>query len=278
MSDGETPLFTGWEPEAPASDTIVRAFLLNCADASVVAVEAQYGRILGHGEPLGATLVAVDLGRPAGLANCTTLLQPLGAHNQEEVLAALDTFYGAGDDGRSGMVVLFSAWPTPDLRPNGWRLMGHPPLHLLPPGQALPPPPSGLRIELVQDGAALADWELVAVHGYPLPDLGPYLPGGMFPARLLNDGRWRFWLGRHEDGRAVSCAAAFVAHGLNNVAFVATLPEARGRGYGRALTWRAALADPALPAVLLSSDDGRPVYERMGFVPLLRFTLWFRDR
>jgi hypothetical protein len=40
-----------------------------------------------------------------------------------------------------------------------------------------------------------------------------------------------------------------------------------------------ALADEReLPAILLASDDGRPLYERMGFLPLLRFTLWLRRR
>lgn len=59
---------------------------------------------------------------------------------------------------------------------------------------------------------------------------------------------------------------------------VATVPEARRRGFGEALTWQAALAEPGLPAMLLSSDPGRPVYERMGFLPLFRSTLWYRDR
>ena len=59
---------------------------------------------------------------------------------------------------------------------------------------------------------------------------------------------------------------------------VATIPDARGRGYGEALTWHAARADPSLPAMLLSSDDGRSIYERMGFLPLQRITLWYRSR
>ena len=38
------------------------------------------------------------------------------------------------------------------------------------------------------------------------------------------------------------------------------------------------LDGPSLPAMLLSSEDGRPVYERMGFLPLLRLTFWHRAR
>jgi hypothetical protein len=48
----------------------------------------------------------------------------------------------------------------------------------------------------------------------------------------------------------------------------------RGRGFGAAVTWAATLADPAKPAVLIASDPGRPVYERMGYLRLMRLTMW----
>lgn len=76
----------------------------------------------------------------------------------------------------------------------------------------------------------------------------------------------------------MSAAAAFVAAGINDVTLVGTVPEARRRGYGAALTWRATLADPALPALLLATDEGRPVYEGMGYLPLFRFPVWSRER
>lgn len=53
-------------------------------------------------------------------------------------------------------------------------------------------------------------------------------------------------------------------------------PGARGRGAGAAVTWAATLADPEVPAVLVASDDGRPTYERMGYLPLERWTAWLR--
>ena len=81
-----------------------------------------------------------------------------------------------------------------------------------------------------------------------------------------------------EIDRAVSVAAAFVEHGIVDVLLVATRPEARRKGYGEALTWRAVSSEPGMPSLLLSSDLGRPVYDRMGFLPLFRFTLWYRTR
>jgi GNAT superfamily N-acetyltransferase len=55
---------------------------------------------------------------------------------------------------------------------------------------------------------------------------------------------------------------------------IATLESARGRGYGLALTAAAAAVDPSKPATLIASDLGRPVYDRLGFVAVMRFTYW----
>jgi predicted GNAT family acetyltransferase len=81
-----------------------------------------------------------------------------------------------------------------------------------------------------------------------------------------------------EEDRPVSAAATFVAKGISDVTVVGTVPEARRRGYGAALTWRATLAEPELPALLLATDEGRAVYERMGYLPLFRFPVWSRER
>jgi len=85
----------------------------------------------------------------------------------------------------------------------------------------------------------------------------------------------RLWVGDAYD-RPVATAAAYVDAGVVGVNFVATLPHERRRGYGEAVTWRATMAAPELPAVLLASDPGRPVYTRMGYLPVTRFSLWVR--
>jgi hypothetical protein len=82
------------------------------------------------------------------------------------------------------------------------------------------------------------------------------------------------WVG----DRPVATSAAVVDAGVNGVTAVASLPGERGRGYGQALTWAATLAAPELPAVLLASDLGRPLYERMGYLAIVRTTLWHRRR
>jgi hypothetical protein len=77
-------------------------------------------------------------------------------------------------------------------------------------------------------------------------------------------------------GRPVATAAGHVAAGVNLVEMVSTAHPARGCGYGEAVTWAATLVDPELPSVLLASDAGRPIYERMGFAAVTRWTMWHR--
>ncbi len=274
MSEEEQPLRTGWEPGAPASDSLTRAFLLNSAESLVSPVRAMGGRVLANN-----ALIATDLGRQTAFLNSVTLLQPLTEQFLDAALSQIDEFYGFSDEnsGLNGTVMLWSAWPTPDLRAHSWRLAGHPPLHLLPVGATAPLDPPELEIRPVTDKADLEAFEETTIIGFPFTDLLPYQPGSLFDERSLLDTRMRRWIG-WVDGTPVGISASFVDAGVVNVALVGTLPEARGKGYGAALTWRAALAEPGLPAMLLSSDMGRPIYDRMGFLPLYRFTLWYRSR
>jgi hypothetical protein len=265
-------LRAGWEPDTPVSDSILRRFLINWT----ASIEA-------HGVPLGGRclrrddVAAVDVGRPAGGENTATLLAPLYPDSVKEVMSALDAFYGFANGSTSGTVYLFSPWPTPNLRPYGWTLSDHPLFMLRSPGGKLPPPPKGLRIQEVGDQKALEACEVAIVRGFPLPAVEVRGPGAAFSPRLLADERVRLWVG-WQGGKPVSAAVAFVAAGIVDVTLVATVPEARRQGFGTALTWRATLADPTLPALLLATAEGRHVYEQIGFLSLFRFTLWSHDR
>jgi hypothetical protein len=259
-------LESGWEADTPLGDTLLRRFVFNQAATSVLPVAAMGGRVLRRDQ-----VAAADLGRPAGLHNSAVLLQPHSAERLAGTLDELDGFYRDGH----GEVLLWSAWPTPDLRPRGWLLEGHPPLLVRPAGGE--PPPSELEIEPVADAASLRVYEQTAIRGFPLSDLAQAPPGSLLDQRVLGERRLRFWIGRI-DGQPVGTAAATLDSGLNGVSLIVTVPEARRRGVGAALTWCATLAEPSWPAALLASDLGRGVYERMGFLPLLRFTLWSRPR
>ena len=265
-------LRAGWEPDAPVEDTLLRAFLVNWT----LSIEAQ-GRPFNARTLRRDDLAAVDVGHPAAGGNVATLLAPLFAEDVDEIMAALDDFYDFAGAGRSGAVYLFSPWPSPDLRPSGWTLVDYQPLMLRPAGGEEPASPTGLRIEEVRDEAGLRAFETVIVNGFPIAELVGQGPGAAFKVEMLADERQRLWVG-WDGKRPVSAASAFVAAGINNVTLVATLPEARGGGFGAALTWRATLADPHAPAMLIATDDGRRVYERLGYLSMFRFTLWARNR
>jgi GNAT superfamily N-acetyltransferase len=273
--EADEHLATGWDPGTAITDTFLRAASLSVAD---VALGARMGRRTVRTD----AFAAADHGVPSGFGNIVTLLQPLPYDGWPAVLDELEGFFGIGPGGPGGpgrgTVELFSPWPTPDLRARGWFLYGHPPLMTRPAGP-LPslPAPAGLRIVEVADEATLLDFERTVVESFPLPEAAPLLGGGLLGPAVLDDDRWRFFVG-YEADTPVTTAAVLVDHGHNHVNFVATRPEARRRGYGEAVTWRATLADPARPAALLASDPGRPVYERMGFGAVLRFTLWGFNR
>ena len=115
------------------------------------------------------------------------------------------------------------------------------------------------------------------MHGFESTTLEAAGPGAVVGAGVLADGRCRFWVG-WEGERPVCAASAFGEAGIVDVTIVVTVPEARRRGYGAAVTWRATRAEPGLPALLLATDEGRPVYERMGYLPMFRFAVWSRER
>jgi GNAT superfamily N-acetyltransferase len=265
-------LRAGWEPDMPVMDSLLRGFLVNWT----ASIEAQ-GKSFSARTLQRDDLAAVDVGRPSVGGNVATLLAPLFSEDVDEIMTTLDDFYGFASSERTGAVYLFSPWPSPDLRPHGWSLVDYQPLMLRPSGGVMPPAPSGLRIEEVRDDEGLRAFENAIVDGFPIAELAGQGSGAAFKVEMLADERQRLWVG-WEGERPVSAASAFVAAGVNNVTLVATLPEARGRGYGAALTWRATLADPDLPAMLIATDDGRPVYERLGYLSLFRFTLWARNR
>jgi hypothetical protein len=265
-------LRAGWEPDTPLMDSLLRRFLVNWTEAIEVNGLALGGRRLRRDD-----LAAVDVGRPTVGDNTVTLLAPLFPHDVEEVIGTLDDFFDFANPGLSGSVFLFSPWPTPDLRRYGWSLVDYSPLMLRPAGGKPPPAPLRLRIEKVRNAASLRAFEVAIVRGFPLPEVEALGPGAAFSDQILTDDRVRLWVGWEGDW-PVSAAAAFVAAGVTNVTLVATAPAARRRGYGAALTWRATLADPTLPSLLLATDEGRAVYERMGYLSLFRFTLWSRER
>jgi len=82
------------------------------------------------------------------------------------------------------------------------------------------------------------------------------------------------------DGHDIATGLGIVAHGFVGVHNVAVNPGNRRRGYGAALTARIVLdgiADGAHRALLMASELGLPVYQRLGFHALETWSSWTPD-
>lgn len=136
-------------------------------------------------------------------------------------------------------------------------------LDILPAQERLP---AGLEIVVVEDEAALETWMEVFTAGYPIPTemKAPFfdLLSGMGLGLPL-----RNYLG-YLDGLPVATSNLYLGAGVAGVMFVATLPAARGRGVGAAMTLRPLYEARRLgyhAGILQSSEMGYPVYRRLGF-------------
>ena len=269
MTTTTTRLTSGWEPDLPVGDSLLRRYLYCWA-----ALCETFARAAGGRTVTTPRFAAADHRRPSGWFNSATLLQPALGEAFYEVVDDVESFFAGG----RGEVHLWSAWPTPDLGSRGWELQGHPPLLVRPPAALVPPPASpAVDVADVTDPAALADWERVAVEGYPLPEVLPVVPGALADPSLLGDPRLRFSLGRG-DGEPVSLGALFTDYGVGLFALGVTRPSWRGQGHWKAHAVRRLTAAPELWMTGVFSDDSRPPAERLGFVPVLRLTLWSRRR
>lgn len=272
MSDttgGSLGPLTGWEADAPPTDTILRQFLRS---------QSAFQQLAGEG--LGATIVsndrfiAVDTGRPATFVNLALFRKPLAGSELEQTMIELEAIYGK--PGVTGYAVIYSPLPTPDLSRWGWELSGHPPLQLRSP-YTPPIDTSAFRIEPVTSEEALRAFEQIMIEGFAMEDMRNEPPHSLFTPSMLADERFGAWLA-YLDGEPVAGAASMIEDSLVDVVVVATLPHARRKGLGLAVTQAATRPELKLPAVLFSSDEGRPLYERLGYVPILRGSFWHRER
>ena len=178
---------------------------------------------------------------------------------------------------KSKNVTSFSWWTEPGTRPTdlGKHLVAHgftytegPPgmaVDLLTLNEDLTTPP-GLTIKRVGDAAVLRKWVHTLMIGFGLPNTGEnaffdLLIGLGFDMPLPN------YVG-FLNGEPVAVAELFLGAGVAGIYGVVTVPEARRRGIGAALTLaplREARAMGYRIGILHSSEMGLGVYRRLGF-------------
>lgn len=253
-------LETGWDHETPDDDNLVRRFLLNQAALSVTLAEAAGGEVV---RPPG--VVATWYPTSVIYNNMAVLTSPL----TPDALDAVEGLYSAGRTG-----TLLSSWPTEDLSTRGWVLMGHPMFVVRAPGHLSVPARDGVTTTVCCTAEELATAEQVAIAGYPLPEAAGAAPNSVYGEATL-ESPLLVRLG-HVDGEPVSVAASHVSHDVINLCLAATLPAGRRRGVWARLVADRANDEEHLPTCAITSDDSRPGFVKLGFLPVHRMTMWLR--
>ena len=190
----------------------------------------------------------------------------------DQIVPALRAFYG--DRSRPPVPL---RQRVADSRPprHGFALMGHPPLMLRPARTAAPRPPPELRIVRVTDAPdARPTSSRRSSTAIPAPQLQPFDRVTLFTPATLR--RCRAGItssatsttGRSPPDRRTSATGCCASRTSRR--------STRSAGGATALAITAATigVDLTKPAALVASDLGRPIYERLGFVAMLRVTYW----
>ncbi|HKS69656.1 MAG TPA: GNAT family N-acetyltransferase [Ktedonobacterales bacterium] len=140
------------------------------------------------------------------------------------------------------------------------------------------PMPAGATVAEVLDDAMLSRWIDILCIASPLPDAVHELLHALHTRHGFSPNpQLRFYLGTL-DGAPVATSLLFVGAGVAGIYCVATLPQARGRGFGTAMTvapLRAARDAGLAIGVLQSSQMGYAIYRRLGFVECCTFRFYF---
>lgn len=251
----------GWEAETPANDSLLRSFIEGTAERGEYLAARTGGRALRH-----SGVAMADLDSPVMFENAAVLLAPCDLLDKATIVEAIADFYPP-----DATAVVLSAFPTWDLSGDGFVLMGHPPFMVRPAGANPPPPVEGLEIRAVDSAAEMQVFGRVIAEAYPMP-------GAERSAMARTDdydGPLRLFTA-YLNGEPVATGGTWRSHGVNDVNFISAKSSTRRRGVGAAVTYASTVAWPDDPAVLIASDDGVGVYEKLGYLTLLRLTLWLR--
>jgi GNAT superfamily N-acetyltransferase len=130
------------------------------------------------------------------------------------------------------------------------------------------PPPPGLTIERVRNEMQLEQWLQPVARSFEFDPEVTAAYYALFASQGFGpDLPWQLFVGV-ERGQPVASSRLFCAAGVAGIYHVATLPGARGRGFGTALTLTATRAARELgyrTAILTASPAGYRLYQRLGF-------------
>ena len=171
----------------------------------------------------------------------------------------------------------FTWWMEPHLKPSDWNpaLSRHGfgysndtpgmAIDLLEMNESMPGA-DGLEIRIAGDAESMRTWTKVFLKGYGWPSAWESIAFDLW-MQLGLDLPIRNYLG-YLDGRPVSTSAVFYGGGAAGIYCVSTLPEARGKGIGAAITLKPLQEAREMGyrvGVLQSSEMGFNIYKNLGF-------------
>jgi len=149
------------------------------------------------------------------------------------------------------------------------------PMMVRPPGPTPPDEAPGVRVESVGDAARLEAAERLIVESFPTRAYLPYQPGQFLPAATLSVPGFRVWVA-YRDGSPAAAGYTYDDGTVVGLYSLATAPEHRRRGAGRALLAAAFAAYPDQPFTLTATASGRSLYDALGFLPVATTTWHMR--
>jgi hypothetical protein len=267
----------GVSPATPAGDNLLHDFLTADAAAFRALADQAGGRSTVDDE-LGLSMG--DAASACFFGNVAHASRPLNGAAAAEAIVRIRRFYAAST---GGPFLLFTPWSLGDLRTNQFQLAGHPPLMVRPPTASRDRSTDdthgadGVRVVQAASPAEVLDFDQTVAEAYPADALLPY---GTQPRLFTDDAVASGWklISAYLGDQPVATAGAFASDCVVAIEAVSTRSAYRGRGIGALVTEAAANTAPHLPTALLASDPGRPVYEMIGFLSVMRFTLWVGRR